>query len=137
LEVEEDRSILLFDGVCNLCNGFVQFTLKRDAKAHFIFASLQSEVGSSLIKKYEIPGDVLQSVILVENGKYYLRSTAVLRLMRGLSLPWPFLYYVFVVIPRPIRDWAYRFVATHRYRWFGRQEQCWLPRPEWKSRFLG
>lgn len=129
------KSILLFDGVCNLCNGFVQFTLKRDRNGQIAFASLQSPIGSALVQKYRIPGDVLQSVVLIEAGRYYLRSDAVFRLLRWLSQPWPLLYG-FILIPRVIRDGVYRFVAHRRYRWFGRQDQCWLPRPEWKSRFL-
>ncbi|MEM1320219.1 MAG: thiol-disulfide oxidoreductase DCC family protein [Bacteroidota bacterium] len=130
------KSILLFDGVCNLCNSSVQFILLRDAKAQFHFAAIQSEVGQQLLKHFDLGKEELKSLVLIENGRAYLRSTAALRCARHLGSAWP-LAYAFVIIPRPIRDAVYNWIASNRYRWFGRQESCMLPRPEWKGRFLG
>lgn len=126
---------ILFDGVCNLCNGSVQFILKRDPESRFRFASLQSEAGRRLVAENGLDPDVLSSVILIEDGKVYRESTAALRIARHLSGAWKLLR-VLVLIPRPIRDAAYRLIARNRYRWFGKSETCWLPTPELRARFL-
>lgn len=129
-------STILFDGVCNLCNGFVQFVIQRDPTAQFHFASLQSEAGRQLLAAQgaAAPAEP-ETVMLIENGRVYTHSTAALRILRRLRGPWSWLYAA-TVVPRPLRDAVYRFVAHHRYRWFGRQEACWLPTPELKARFL-
>jgi predicted DCC family thiol-disulfide oxidoreductase YuxK len=126
---------ILFDGVCNLCNGSIQFILKRDPEARFRFASLQSESGRRLVAENGLDPDVLNSVILIEDGKVYRESAAALRIARHMSGAWKLLR-VFVLIPRPIRDAAYRLIARNRYRWFGKSETCWLPTPELRARFL-
>lgn len=126
---------ILFDGVCNLCNGSIQFILKRDPRARFRFASLQSESGRRLVTENGLDPDVLSSVILIEDGKVYRESTAALRIARHMSGAWKLLR-VFVLIPRPIRDAVYRMIARNRYRWFGKSETCWLPTPELRARFL-
>lgn len=126
---------ILFDGVCNLCNGSVQFILKRDPEARFRFASLQSESGRRLVAENGLDPDVLSSVILIEDGKVYRESAAALRIARHMSGAWKLLR-VLVLIPRPIRDAAYRLIARNRYRWFGKSETCWLPTPELRARFL-
>ncbi|HEX3742820.1 MAG TPA: thiol-disulfide oxidoreductase DCC family protein [Bryobacteraceae bacterium] len=126
-----DEKIVLFDGVCNLCNGFVQFVLARDPARRFRFASLQSAAADRLLRDKLPP----ETVVLMEGGRIYLKSTAALRIARGLSFPWP-LFYGLMAIPRPVRDAVYDWVARHRYRWFGRREQCLLPTPELRSRFL-
>jgi len=127
--------IILFDGVCNLCNTSVQFILKRDRRSRFRFASLQGPAGQALLQRSGLPADHLDSFVLVENNKVYTRSSAALRVISRLGGGYT-LFYVFWIIPRPIRDGIYDWVARHRYRWFGKEDSCWLPRPEWKERFL-
>ena len=126
---------ILFDGVCNLCNGFVQFVIARDPSARFRFAALQSEAAARLLREARVPSPLPDSIVLVEDGHAYVRSEAALRIARGLRFPWP-LFYAAVVIPRVVRDRAYDFIAAHRYRWFGRRETCMVPTPDLKRRFL-
>jgi predicted DCC family thiol-disulfide oxidoreductase YuxK len=127
-------SIVYFDGVCNFCNGAVNFIISRDAEKKFKFAPLQSEAGQKMRTKYEI-GDDIDSIILVENDRAYLHSTAGLRIAKGLGGIWS-LAFVFIIVPAFIRDWAYRLFAKHRYRLFGREEACMLPTPDVRERFL-
>ena len=127
--------IILFDGVCNLCNRSVQMVLRHDRKARFRFASLQSPVGEKLRGELGIDREKVDSVILVEDGRWYQESDAALRIARGLGGPWKLLG-AFRLIPRPLRDAAYRLIARNRYRWFGKRETCWLPTPELRGRFL-
>ncbi|KUG07003.1 thiol-disulfide oxidoreductase DCC family protein [Solirubrum puertoriconensis] len=129
-------SIILFDGVCNLCHGLVQFIIARDPVGRFQFASLQSEVGQRLMPGGINPDpDNPDSVVLIENGRAYTHSTAILRILQHLGGGWRLLS-VGMVLPRFLRDAAYRFVARNRYRWFGKQNECWLPTPELKARFI-
>lgn len=128
------KRIVLFDGVCNLCSGSVQFIIKRDPKEQFQFASLQSEVGQQLIRKYSISEDV-NSFILIEDGKSYMKSEAALRVAKNITGAWK-LFRLFLFIPRPIRDLFYRLIATYRYRWFGTCESCMLPTKDLEKRFL-
>jgi len=125
--------VLLFDGVCTLCNGFVRFVIERDPAGRFQFAPLQSDAARRLLSA--APQPLPDSLVLVENGRLFMRSTAALRVARGLRFPWP-LAYVFVAVPRPVRDWVYDAVARNRYRWFGRRDVCMVPTPELRSRFL-
>ncbi|MDZ4681117.1 MAG: thiol-disulfide oxidoreductase DCC family protein [Saprospiraceae bacterium] len=134
-ELINGGSILLFDGVCNLCNASVQFILKRDSKGLFRFASLQSPTGQALLRFAGLPTGEISTVVLFENGKPYLRSDAGLRIARQLPGLWPVLYGL-IVIPRPLRNWVYNWIARNRYRWFGKQESCLMPAPEWKARFI-
>jgi len=127
--------ILLFDGVCNLCNGFVQFIVKRDPEGIFQFASLQSDAGQELMKQHGFNPDEINTVILVEEDRVYTRSDVPLRVVQKFSGLWPMLY-VFVIIPKAIRDAIYNWVAQNRYKWFGKKDQCMIPTPELKSRFL-
>ncbi len=127
------RSVLLFDGVCNLCNGFVRFVIARDPAGQFEFAPLQSDAARRLLQGVTDP--LPDSFVLVDNGQVLIRSAAALRVARGLSFPWS-LAYAFMAVPRPLRDWVYDFVASHRYRWFGRRDVCMVPTPELRSRFL-
>lgn len=126
--------IILFDGVCNLCNSSVQFILKRDPEGMFHFASLQGEVGQKLVQKFGLRHD-LNSFILIENEEIYLESTAALKVCKGLTGPWKLLA-AFIVVPRPVRDMVYKTIAKNRYKWFGKKESCLLPLPQWKDRFL-
>jgi len=130
-----ERLNILFDGVCNLCSGFVVFTIKRDSDAKFKFASLQSNEGENLQKEFGIDPDNIKTMVLVENDNYYLKSDAVLRIFKRLDGMWFILYYL-IYIPRPIRNFVYDLVANNRYRWFGKKDVCMLPSPELKKRFL-
>ena len=124
---------MLFDGVCNLCNASINFVIDRDAEAVFRFAPLQSDVGRALVSGCEVKGE--DSIVLVEDGRCYVRSDAALRIARRLDGAWRLLG-VLRVVPRPLRDAAYRIIARNRYRWFGRQESCRLPTPDLRARFL-
>ena len=130
---------ILFDGVCNLSNGFVQFVIRHDPEGRFRFAALQSDAARALLTAHGLPLSALEvepeSVLLLSGGRLYSHSTAVLRIARGLGGAWR-LAGVGGLLPRAWRDALYRFVARHRYRWFGRQESCMLPTPALKSRFL-
>jgi predicted DCC family thiol-disulfide oxidoreductase YuxK len=126
--------IILFDGVCNLCNSSVQFILKRDPNGTFKFASLQGETGQALLKKYGLNTDS-NSFVFIENDKIHLKSTAALRVCRKLTGAWRLLA-AFLIIPGFIRDHFYGIIAKNRYRWFGKKDSCMLPKPEWKNRFL-
>jgi predicted DCC family thiol-disulfide oxidoreductase YuxK len=128
--------IVLFDGVCNLCNGSVQFILQRDPAGRFRFASLQSDHGQRLLTERGLDPKALDSVVVIDGDRLYRESDAALRIAGDLKGAWKALT-VFRVIPRPLRDWAYRLIARNRYRWFGKSETCWLPTPELRSRFLG
>lgn len=134
--MEDNKSLLLFDGVCNLCNSSVQFILLRDKKDRFRFASLQSDYGQNLLREHNLPTESFNSLVLVENGKVYKKSTAALRIARKLKGLWPILF-AFIIIPPFIRNFVYDIIAKNRYRWFGKKEECMLPRPEWKQKFLG
>ncbi|WP_342410491.1 thiol-disulfide oxidoreductase DCC family protein [Paenibacillus sp. FSL R10-2778] len=135
LNLMKDKSIVLIDGVCHLCQRVVRFIIPRDPDAKFLFAPLQNEIAAKLMKESGLQPGQLNTVILLENGVYYTESAAVLRIARKLRFPWP-AAYVFILVPRPLRNALYRYVAKNRYRWFGRDEQCMLPTPEIKRRFL-
>ncbi|MCB0608931.1 MAG: thiol-disulfide oxidoreductase DCC family protein [Lewinellaceae bacterium] len=132
---DQDHPILLFDGVCNLCNGFVQFVIKRDKKAVFRFAALQSDLGKELSATAGLPAHSMDTVVLYENNRFYTHSDVGLRVARRLNGLWP-LAYALVIIPKFIRDGIYNWVAKNRYRWFGKRESCMVPTPELRSRFL-
>ncbi|RZL62366.1 MAG: DUF393 domain-containing protein, partial [Pedobacter sp.] len=121
--------------VCNLCNGAVQFVIKRDKQSYFKFAALQSNFAYDTLSHFDLKITHGDSFLLLENGKLYEQSTAALKVARKLNGFWPLLY-VFIIIPPFIRNFAYRFVARNRYKWFGKQESCWVPTPELKSKFL-
>ncbi|WP_059051325.1 thiol-disulfide oxidoreductase DCC family protein [Paenibacillus senegalimassiliensis] len=127
--------IVLFDGVCHLCQGAVKFIIKRDSKQKFHFASLQSPSARRLLKEAGLDGESLETMILIEQGVYHTRSTAALRIARALRFPWPLLY-TFILVPKPWRDVVYTAIAKRRYRWFGKDEVCMMPTAELKARFL-
>lgn len=131
----DSQSIVLFDGVCNLCNGAVTFLIRNDKNDRFRFAALQSEMGVDLTTKYGIDTQEVDSIVLIENDKAYVRSDAALRIAKRMSGAYPLLY-VFVIIPRFLRDPIYKWVARNRYRWFGKKDQCMIPTPELKAKFL-
>ena len=126
--------IVLFDGVCNFCNGAVNFIIRHDTSGRFTFAPLQSEVGERLKREYAIPPDT-DSLVLVENGRAYTHSTGALRIAKELGGFWQLAFF-FIVIPTPIRDWVYKFIAKNRYNWFGKKDVCMIPTPEVRERFL-
>ncbi|MDU0330513.1 thiol-disulfide oxidoreductase DCC family protein [Paenibacillus sp. 3LSP] len=132
---QRNEHVILFDGVCHLCQGAVKFIIKRDPAGRFRFASLQSEAGSRLLQASGVHVESLDSVVLIENGSYYIRSAAALRIARGLRYPWPLLYAL-IVVPKGLRDAVYQFIARHRYRWFGKDETCLVPTRELRERFL-
>jgi len=129
------KSIILFDGVCNLCNSSVNFILKHDKKKRFIFTSLQSDVAKEILLQFPTKYLNLDSIILIENGKVYEKSTAALKILKHLYNGYQLLY-AFIIIPKFIRDWVYIIIAQNRYKWFGKKEECMLPTSEIKSRFL-
>ncbi|WP_049922425.1 thiol-disulfide oxidoreductase DCC family protein [Halopiger djelfimassiliensis] len=133
--VPDDDPIVLFDGVCNLCNGLVQFIVPRDPDGRFRFASLQSEVGTALLAEHGLPTDELESVVLIEGEDCYVKSAAVLRIATLLG-GWYRLLAPFRYVPRRLRDWAYDAVAARRYRWFGRKDRCMMPTGDVQKRFL-
>jgi len=128
-------AIVLFDGVCNFCNASVNFVIERDKAGYFKFAPLQSEIGEELIAKHRIDTADTDSVIVVENDRAYTHSSGALRIAKQLDGIWSWTY-AFIVVPKPIRDFAYRLFAKHRYRLFGKQDACMMPTPEIRARFL-
>lgn len=130
----DQHPTLLFDGVCNLCNASVQWVLLHDTKGIFHFSALQSEVGQGLLQQHSLDAQNLNTVVLVDGNKLYMRSDVPLEIVRRLGGFWQLLY-VFKIIPKPLRDVVYNWVAKNRYRWWGRREECMLPRAEWKGRF--
>ena len=130
-----EHPIVLFDGVCNLCNRAINFVIDRDPELVFRFASLQSHVGERLLTGFEIDTNETDSLVLIEEGRAYVCSTATLRIVRRLGKLWPVVYGL-IVVPRPLRDAVYKAIARRRYRWFGRRETCRLPTPEEQARFL-
>jgi predicted DCC family thiol-disulfide oxidoreductase YuxK len=131
---ESDTHIVLFDGVCNLCNRAVQFIIKRDPKGKFKFASLQSDPGQALTKNLHVTTG-FDSFVLIEGNRFFVRSTAALRVLRELGGIWK-LFYGFMIIPKPVRDFVYDRVAKSRYRIFGRRESCMIPTGDFVERFL-
>ncbi|CAN5259602.1 thiol-disulfide oxidoreductase DCC family protein [soil metagenome] len=129
-----DQPVILFDGVCNFCNGAVQFIIKRDKKHRYKFAPLQSGTGEQIQKQFNLPTD-LSSFILYENDSIYKKSTAALMVAKHLSGLWPLLY-LFIVLPTFIRDIPYNIIVKYRYKWFGKTEECMIPSPELRARFL-
>ena len=140
-------AVVLFDGVCNFCDASVNFVINRDRDGYFKFSPLQSDAGRKLAEEYGLQsetaeagartGDLIpiDSVILVEDGKAYTHSTAALRIAKRLSGLWS-LFYAFIIVPKPIRDFFYKLIAKYRYKMFGKKDECMLPSPEVRARFL-
>lgn len=128
--------VVLFDGVCNLCNSSVNWIIDHDKRNEFRFASLQSEYGQQVINKFNLQGEYLNTVILVDGDRLYTRSAAVLKIAGIIGGVWGLLA-VFLIVPAFIRDIVYNFIARNRYKWFGKKESCRIPTPELKSKFLG
>lgn len=126
--------VILFDGVCNLCNSSVFFVIKHDPKKQFRFASLQGDYGQQVLKKFHLPPNSLNSFILIKENQIYTRSTGALKVAKQLSGFWPLLY-VFIIVPVFIRNAVYQFIANNRYKWFGKKESCMVPSPALKDLF--
>ncbi len=132
----EGQAVVLFDGVCNLCHGAVRFILERDRHRRFRFASLQSPAGRGLLEAHGRDPDALDTMVLFDpEAGVFERSDAALRIARGLRFPWPVLT-AFRIIPRPLRDAVYNWIAAHRVRWFGQRDSCGIPSQEDRARFL-
>ncbi len=130
------KHIILFDGVCNLCNGSVQFIIKRDKHSKFRFASLQSEFGQDKLLAFHLDNKDMDSFVYVRDGKVFTKSTAGLMVLKDLGGLWKILYLL-IIFPKPLRDWFYNLIAKNRYKMFGKKESCMLPSADLKSRFLG
>ncbi len=134
--IQDGKKIILFDGVCNLCNNAINFVIKRDKKDVFRYASLQSEISKKLIAEKGIDTSELDSIILINpKGAYYHKSTAALQIAKQLSGMYPSLS-VFLIFPKFLRDWIYDIIAKNRYRWFGKKESCMIPTPELRALFI-
>jgi len=135
MTASSEHPVILFDGVCNLCTGSVQYVIRHDPKRLFRFASLQSEFGQKILSNHQLPADTFNSFLLLDGKKIYTRSTAALlvaKRLRGVVK----LLYAFLIVPKFIRDVVYNIIAKNRYRWFGKKNECWLPTPELKSLFI-
>ena len=135
-EVVEGQPIILFDGICNLCNASVIFVLQHERKPVFQFASIQSDAGQKLLEWCGLPKGYNQAVVLIDHGRVFLGSTAALRIGETLRFPWSFLSQVGLIVPRFIRDWVYKQIALNRYHWFGKRDVCMIPTENLKTRFL-
>lgn len=136
IDLEKNKQLILFDGVCNLCNSSVQFVIKQDRNNHFLFAPLQGEIGKKIIDLYKIDTSKVDSIILyVPEKGIFSKSTAALKIASKLGFPIN-LTSIFIIIPAFIRNWVYDFIAKNRYRWFGKKESCMIPSPQLKNKFL-
>jgi predicted DCC family thiol-disulfide oxidoreductase YuxK len=133
--MQPNHTIVLFDGICHLCTTSVQFIITRDPNGYFTFASLQSEVGRTLLEKHGLHPDALDMFVLIEGSRCFTRSDAALRVAKHLSGCWSLLR-ILSLIPKPIRDWGYTIIARNRYRWFGTHEICMVPSQDMLDRFL-
>lgn len=133
---DTDHPLVLFDGICNLCESTVQFIVRYDSKALFRFAPLQSTAAQDMLARFEYQGEALDSVLLVSDGEVYCKSRAALRIARQLDGAWPLFYYLFFWIPPSIADLVYNFIGNHRYKWFGKKDVCWIPDDKLRQRFI-
>ncbi len=133
--IKENNSIILFDGVCNLCNNSVHFIIKRDKKKRFLFTSLQSDAARDILLQFQLKNSEMDSILFIENGKINQKSDAILKIVKHLNGIWK-ISYGFIIIPKFIRDYVYIIIAKNRYRWFGKREVCMIPTKELQTRFL-
>ena len=130
-----DKKIIFFDGVCNLCNRFIQFVIKYDKRKLFYFAPLQGRNSKIFLNEKDLKIDKIKTIFLFDSGKIYNRSTAVLKIIKLFSNYWS-LFYIFIIIPKFIRDLVYNILAKYRYKLFGKMDQCMIPHPSLMDRFL-
>ena len=126
--------VIFFDGVCNLCNASVQFAIEHDSNNTFKFTALQGDYAKRVLPQFNLDTSKINSILLVENGKLYTKSSAALRVAKKLNGLLPLLF-AFIIVPKFIRDWIYDIIAKNRYKWWGKQDSCWVPTPELRSRF--
>ncbi len=131
----EEQNILLFDGVCNLCNGAINFIIDHDPKGHFKFAALQSEFGQQKLLELGYNTESFDSLVLLSQGQVYKKSSAALRIAKKLNGLYPLLY-AFIIVPPFLRHWVYDIIAKNRYKWWGKRDSCRMPTPELRSRFV-
>lgn len=129
------HSIIFFDGYCNLCSSSVQFIIQRDPHQQFRFASLQSNFGKKILTQFNLSTTNLNTLVLLQDGNIYTRSTAALKIAKKLTGAWSYMY-AFIIVPTFIRDFFYNFIAKNRYQWFGKKEACWIPTAELKALFI-
>ncbi len=134
--VLQNQHIILFDGVCNLCSGWVSFVFKRDCAGRFKFVSVQSDTGQELLTLCGLPTDHFDTMVYIENGNAYFKSTAFLKIVQWLDLPWPMIGFTVKSLPKMMRDWLYDRIALNRYRLFGQRSTCMIPTGQLVKRFL-
>ena len=134
MNTESKHKIILFDGVCNLCNSSVNFVIRNDKKGVFKFAPIQSDFGEIALKKHRINSKDTDSIILIDDDNYYIKSSAALYIAKNLSGAYPLLF-CFMLVPKFMRNWVYDFVAKNRYKWYGKKESCMIPTPELIDKF--
>ena len=125
---------MLFDGVCNFCNTTVRFVLAYNRAENIQFSPLQSDFAKQLLAQHNLSSDDMNTVVFIEDNKAYTRSTAAFQISKHLIYPWKAIYY-FKFVPKSITDWIYDLIAKNRYSWFGKKNQCMVPKPEWRERF--
>lgn len=131
----QDKPVIFFDGVCNYCNAMTNFVIRQDKKKIFKFAALQSNAGQQVLKEWKLSPEEFDSFLMLDKGKLYSKSTAALRVAN--KLPWYWKWsQLFWILPKFIRDGAYNIIARNRYKWFGKKDQCMIPTPEVRERFL-
>lgn len=135
VESPREHAVIFYDGECGLCDRLVQFVLPRDPDGYFHFAALQSDYARSALAQAGLPTDDFDTMVLIESGRAYVRSTAALRVLRRLRGPWP-VFYASIVVPLPIRDFVYGLIARNRKRWFAPPSTCGAPKPGWSERFI-
>ncbi|NVK48317.1 MAG: DUF393 domain-containing protein [Cyclobacteriaceae bacterium] len=133
--MNESKSIIFFDGVCNLCNSSIDFIIQRDKKGRFLVGALQDAFSKKILEDYSVKPDYLDSLVLLEKGEIFYRSTAALKISKHLSGLWP-LFYGFIILPSWLRDPIYDWIGKNRYRWFGKKNTCRIPSPEEEAKFL-
>ncbi|MDN3493633.1 thiol-disulfide oxidoreductase DCC family protein [Winogradskyella bathintestinalis] len=136
-EIPKNKQLILFDGVCNLCNSSVLYVIKRDKKNKFLFAPLQSEIGEEIIKQFNIDTNKTDSILLynAKNETITSKSSAAIHIAKHLGFPVNLLV-VFFIVPTFLRNWVYNYIAKNRYQWYGKKESCMIPTPELKAKFL-
>ena len=136
IDLPKNKKLILFDGVCNLCNSSIQFIIKNDKKNLFLFSPLQSNIGQEIIKSFNINSAEIDSVLLYsKKDGLSQKSTAALKIAHQLGFPQNLLG-VFFIVPRFIRDWIYEYIAKNRYKWFGKRDNCMVPTPDLQSKFI-
>ena len=131
----QHEKVIVFDGVCNFCNAFVNFVLERDSRGLFKFGTLQSQPAQDILTQLHLSTQDYETFLLLEHGKVFTKSTAALKIFRSLPGAWRWLY-AFIIIPRPLRDMVYSFIARHRYQWMGKSDSCRVPTSNERTRFI-